>query len=121
MAHYIGTSGWSYKDWAGVLYPERLPAREQLDIYVRHFRTVEVNNTYYRWPSDEVFAAWRERLPEGFLMSVKASRGLTHFNRLKNPDDWLPTMTSGVRRLGKHLGVLLVQLPPGFGINIERL
>lgn len=121
MAHYIGTSGWSYKDWQGVLYPRKLPAREQLDIYAQHFRTVEVNNTYYRWPDDDVFAAWRERLPDGFLMSVKASRGLTHFQRLKDPEEWLSQMTRGLRRLGKHLGVLLVQLPPGLALNLDRL
>lgn len=89
MAIYIGTSGWSYDHWEGVLYPHQLPSRSRLDYYIQHYQTVEVNSTYYRWPFDSTFASWRQRLPEGFLMTVKAPRGLTHSARLYAPEKWV--------------------------------
>ena len=86
MAVHIGTSGWSYDHWVDVLYPREASSLERLDAYARRFRTVEVNNTFYRWPKDEVFSTWRERLPEGFVVSAKASRGLTQFRKLNDPE-----------------------------------
>ena len=85
MAVHIGTSGWSYDHWVDVLYPREASSLERLDAYARRFRTVEVNNTFYRWPKDEVFTAWRERVPRDFLVSIKASRGLTQFRKLNDP------------------------------------
>ena len=85
MAVYIGTSGWSYDHWVGILYPKSASSLERLDAYARHFRTVEVNNTFYRWPKDDVFSTWRERSPDGFVFSAKASRGLTQFRKLNDP------------------------------------
>src|SRR5439155_7542003 len=111
---HIGTSGWSYDHCQGVLYPPDTPVRERLDYYVRRFQTVEVNATYYRWPPDTTFAGWRERLPEGFRMRVKAPRGLTHATRLKEPARGLGRVAGGLRQLRDRLGILLVQLPPGF-------
>src|SRR3954447_16754831 len=104
MAVYIGTSGWSYDHWVNVLYPREAISLERLDAYARRFRTVEVNNTFYRWPKDEVFATWRERLPEGFVVSAKASRGLTQFRKLNDPQAWLERMESGLSRLGEKRG-----------------
>src|SRR4051812_9651337 len=121
MAVHIGTSGWSYDHWVDVLYPHGCSSLERLDAYARRFRTVEVNNTFYRWPRDEVFATWHDRLPEGFLVSAKASRGLTQFRKLSEPDAWLERMENGLRQLGAKRGVLLAQLPPHFACNIERL
>jgi uncharacterized protein YecE (DUF72 family) len=121
MAVYIGTSGWSYDHWVDVLYPRKATSLERLDAYARAFRTVEVNNTFYRWPKDDVFATWRERLPEGFIVSTKASRGLTQFRKLNDPGPWLDRMESGLVRLGEKRGVLLFQLPPHFGIALDRL
>src|SRR5512142_2112711 len=102
MAAYIGTSGWSYDHWVGILYLKSASSLERLDAYARHFRTVEVNNTFYRWPKDEVFTTWRERLPEGFVVSAKASRGVTlyqlppHFpNNLDRLDRFLSVVPSG--------------------------
>jgi uncharacterized protein YecE (DUF72 family) len=63
MAIYIGTSGWSYDHWQGVLYPHEVPPRKRLDYYIQHYQTVEVNSTYYRWPTDATFTNWRQRLP----------------------------------------------------------
>jgi uncharacterized protein YecE (DUF72 family) len=121
MAVSIGTSGWSYDHWVDVLYPRDASSLERLDAYARRFRTVEVNNTFYRWPKDEVFSAWRERLPEGFVVSAKASRGLTQFRKLNDPGAWLARMESGLSRLGAKRGVTLYQLPPHFPINLDRL
>jgi uncharacterized protein YecE (DUF72 family) len=121
MAVHIGTSGWSYDHWVGVLYPKSASSLERLDAYARHFQTVEVNNTFYRWPKDEVFSTWRERSPDGFLFSAKASRGLTQFRKLNDPVPWLERMESGLSRLGEKRGVTLCQLPPHFPINLDRL
>jgi uncharacterized protein YecE (DUF72 family) len=121
MSIWIGTSGWSYDHWQDILYPRGASSLERLDAYARRFRTVEVNNTFYRWPVDDVFATWRERTPPGFLFSIKASRGLTQFRKLIDPGPWLARMGAGLRRLGKKRGVLLVQLPPHMAANPDRL
>jgi uncharacterized protein YecE (DUF72 family) len=121
MAVHIGTSGWSYDHWVGVLYPRKASSLQRMDAYAREFRTVEVNNTFYRWPKDEVFATWHDRLPQGFLASAKASRGLTQFRKLKDPQPWLDRMEAGMSRLREKRGVLLFQLPPHFGRDLDRL
>jgi uncharacterized protein YecE (DUF72 family) len=121
MAIHIGTSGWSYDHWQGIVYPHDIPGRERLTYYIQRYHTVEVNSTYYRWPADATFASWRQRVPEGFLMTVKAPRGLTHSKRLYAPETWLTRIAQGVRRLGDKLGVLLVQLSPRFEYDHARL
>lgn len=121
MTIRIGTSGWSYNHWRGILYPPGASSLERLDAYTRRFGTVEVNNSFYRWPKDEVFATWQSRLPVGFAMSAKASRGLTQFRRLNEPGPWLERMEGGLRCLGDKLGVLLFQLPPRFAYDFDRL
>jgi uncharacterized protein YecE (DUF72 family) len=108
----IGTSGWSYDHWDGVLYPPGTPPRDRLAHYVRRFGTVELNASFYRWPRDASFASWRRRLPEGFALSVKAPRGLTHARRLYAPETWVPRLTSAWHELGDRRAVLLVQLHP---------
>jgi uncharacterized protein YecE (DUF72 family) len=121
MAIHVGTSGWSYDHWVDVLYPRGYSSLRRLDAYAARFRTVEVNNTFYRWPKEEVFATWRERVPVGFVMSVKASRGLTQFRKLNDPGPWVERMGRGLRRLGEVMGVLLLQMPPHFPYLPERL
>lgn len=121
MAIHIGTSGWSYAHWQGVLYPVGLPVRERLACYVQHFQTVEVNSTFYRWPRKVTFAHWYRRLPPGFCLSVKAPRGLTHGARLHAPEAWLSRIQRGLQPLGEKCGVLLVQLPPDLPCDLSRL
>jgi uncharacterized protein YecE (DUF72 family) len=121
MAVHIGTSGWSYAHWAGVLYPEGLPAPRRLDYYVPRFRTAELNSSYYRWPSDAAFDHWRRRLPDGFRLSVKAPALLTHIQKLFAPERWLTRIARSVARLGTRRGVLLVQLPPAAALDYPRL
>jgi uncharacterized protein YecE (DUF72 family) len=118
---HVGTSGWSYTHWTGVLYPDGLPPRQRLDYYAPHFGTAELNSSFYRWPSDAAFAAWRRRLPDRFLLSVKAPGLLTHARRLYGPERWLARIARGVARLGERLGVLLVQLSPRLALDYARL
>ena len=117
----IGTSGWSYDHWAGVLYRPGLPAGQRLARYLEEFDAVELNASFYRWPRPERFAGWRERLPEGFEMAVKAPRGLTHARRLREPDEWIGRIVAGLHELAGRRGPFLVQLPPGMERDDERL
>ena len=116
MAH-IGTSGWSYDHWNGVLYPPGLASRHRLAHYVAAFDTVEVNATFYHWARDTTFAGWRERTPQGFQMAVKAPRGLTHARKLFQPEVWLERMARGLHALADRRGPLLVQLPPSLAFD----
>ncbi|CAO5226913.1 Sensor histidine kinase [Frankia sp. AgKG'84/4] len=109
----MGTSGWSYDHWSGVLYPPGTPPRRRLDVYVRSFDTVELNASFYRWPKDAAFRRLRSRLPTGFELSVKAARGLTHGKRLREPEVWVDRIAAGWHELGDRRAVLLVQLAPG--------
>ncbi|MFD5318766.1 DUF72 domain-containing protein [Streptomyces sp. NPDC127098] len=111
MPLLIGTSGWQYRDWRGVLYPEGLPRRDWLTEYGRRFATVENNNAFYRLPSRETFAAWRERTPPDFVMAVKASRYLTHMKRLRDPAEPVARLLDRAEPLGDRLGPVLLQLP----------
>jgi uncharacterized protein YecE (DUF72 family) len=117
----VGTSGWSYDHWAGVLYPEGLPSSRRRDLYASRFSTVELNASFYRWPRDASFARWRSLLPDGFRMSVKAPRGLTHAKRLFEPEGWVAKMTAAWHELGDKRGVLLLQLPPTLERDDARL
>jgi uncharacterized protein YecE (DUF72 family) len=121
MAAYIGTSGWSYDHWQGVLYPHGASSKARLEYYVARYNTVEVNNTYYRWPRVEIFDSWRERVPEGFRMTIKASRALSHSKRLYQPEEWTARMANSIAHLGDKKGVWLVQLPPAFARDDARL
>lgn len=121
MAVYIGTSGWRYGHWQGVLYPHGLPQRLCLDHYVQRFQTVELNSSFYRWPAMAAFKSWQRRLPEGFLLSVKAPRHLTHTRRLFAPEKWMDRIKSCWHELRSKRAVLLVQLSPNFAFEYERL
>jgi len=118
---HIGTSGWSYAHWEHVLYPPGLPPAQRLAHYVRAFDTAELNASFYRWPKESTFAGWNRRLPPGFLLSVKAPRGLTHAKRLYAPEVWMERLTSCWHQLRDRRGVLLVQLPPKLARDDARL
>ena len=121
MTAYVGTSGWSYDHWRGVLYPYEAQPRQRLGYYASRFSTVEVNSTYYCWPKDATFASWRRQTPEGFLLTVKAPGLLTHVARLHRPERWVERVSDGLGKLYCKLGVLLVQLPPTFSYDYPRL
>jgi uncharacterized protein YecE (DUF72 family) len=111
--YYIGTSGWHYDDWRGRFYPEKLPKAQWLEFYARHFSTLELNNTFYRLPKESVFQKWHDSSPEGFVLSVKVSRYITHIKRLKDCGDEIDRFISKAIILKDKLGPLLYQLPPG--------
>jgi uncharacterized protein YecE (DUF72 family) len=117
----VGTSGWSYKEWKGSFYPPKLPAEEMLRFYTAHFPTVEVNNSFYRIPAERVLAGWAEQVPDSFRFVVKASRRITHNNRLKDEDGSLGYFLRAINPLGARLGPTLFQLPPTFKKDIDRL
>lgn len=117
----IGASGWIYAHWRGVFYPRELPGSRWFEHYCGVFDTVEINNTFYRLPAAEVFDAWREQAPAGFLYAVKANRFLTHMKKLKDPVEPLQRMLERMRRLGAHLGPILYQLPPRWRPDPGRL
>ena len=98
-----------------------MPSRDRLSRYVQSFGTVELNASFYRWPRDTSFASWRRRLPAGFLLSVKAPRGLTHAKRLYEPEVWVERIARCWHELGDRRAVLLVQLGPGHERDDARL
>jgi uncharacterized protein YecE (DUF72 family) len=117
----IGTSGWGYDHWSPELYPAGLPVRDRLARYAEAFSTAELNSSFYRWPRPDSFAGWRRRLPEGFLLSVKAPRGLTHARKLHEPESWLERIAAGWHELDGRRAVLLVQLGPALARDDARL
>ncbi len=121
MSVRIGTSGWSYDHWAGVLYRPGLPVAKRLARYVEVFDTVELNASFYRWPRDATFEGWRNRLPDGFTMSVKVHRGLSHFRRLSSPEPWVERLERCQKGLGDRREAVLVQLHPEMQRDDARL
>jgi len=117
----IGTSGYVYKHWKRVFYPEDLPSKDWLSYYTGHFSTLEINNSFYRLPERSTFAGWRKRSPDGFLFSVKVSRFLTHLKKLKDPEEPLERFLENAEGLGPKLGPLLFQLPPHWKPDLGRL
>ena len=120
----IGCSGWNYGSWRnGVFYPERCPARLWLETYARSFDTVEVNATFYRLPATKAVQAWVDQTPDDFCFAVKASRYLTHIKRLRELDEGIARLMERLEPLVRShkLGPLLLQLPPNFARDDERL
>ncbi|ADB36151.1 DUF72 domain-containing protein [Spirosoma linguale] len=121
MGVYIGTSGWSYDHWQGVLYPNPTPVAKRLGYYIQKFQTVELNSSFYRWPKQTTFTGWEQRLPDGFLLTVKAPRGLTHAKKLYQPEVWMERIKTCWHELKQKRAVLLVQLAPQQAYDYDRL
>jgi uncharacterized protein YecE (DUF72 family) len=121
MKILVGTSGWSYKEWKGSFYPPKLPQDEMLGFYASRFPTVEVNNSFYRIPSEKVLAGWAEQVPPDFRFVLKASRRITHNSRLADEDGSLEYVLRAANPLGERLGPTLFQLPPTFKKDAVRL
>jgi uncharacterized protein YecE (DUF72 family) len=117
----IGASGWHYKHWRGPFYDAKLPASRMLAVYLEHFDTVEINNSFYRLPSEETFANWRAATPADIRFAVKASRFITHNKKLGDPESALDKFFPRVEKLKEKLGPILFQLPPQWRANAERL
>jgi uncharacterized protein YecE (DUF72 family) len=120
---HIGCSGWNYRDWRGIFYPEKLPAKRWLEHYAEHFDTVEVNNTFYRLPSQSAVAGWVEHTPPGFVLAVKASRYLTHVKRLRDVGQGARRYFEAIKPLvdSPKLGPVLWQFPANFRREDDRL
>ena len=112
MRLLTGTSGYSYKEWLGHFYPEKLPASEMLRYYAEQFPTVEINNTFYRMPAESMLAQWSEQVPDHFVFTLKAPRRITHEMRLREVESNVAEFVRRAGALGNKLGVLLFQLPP---------
>ena len=117
----IGTSGWHYKHWLGLFYPEKFPTAKMLDFYAHYFRTVEINNTFYRLPTEDAVRGWRTTVPKGFEFAVKASRFITHMKKLRDPENAISIFFERAELLGDALGPILFQLPPHWPVNADRL
>ena len=117
----VGTSGFDYRDWRGPFYPRFLKSGDRLAFYAEHFRTVELNVTFYRMPRAEAFRGWRDAVPDDFRFAVKASRYLTHIKRLQDPQGPVEFLMERAGELGDRLGPILLQLPPSMTIDLERL
>lgn len=117
----VGCSGWVYKDWRGVVYPEQLPQRRWFEHYTTLFDTVEINNTFYRLPPATTVEAWAAQAPTGFCYALKLGQFGSHRMKLSDATSWLPNHLDRACRLGPALGPTLVQLPPRWRRNAERL
>jgi uncharacterized protein YecE (DUF72 family) len=118
----IGTSGYMYPHWRkGVFYPAGLAVKRELEYYAGRFRTVELNNPFYRLPTPEMFVRWRESTPSGFDFAVKASRYITHIKRLRDVGDEIALFMERASLLEQKLGPVLFQLPPTQQIDHARL
>lgn len=117
----VGCSGWVYKHWRGLLYPEGLPQTRWFERYSDEFDTVELNNSFYHLPRPETFDKWRKQAPGGFCYAVKANRYLTQAKKLKECEEPLERMMLAVRHLEDRLGPILFQLPPSLKIDLQRL
>jgi uncharacterized protein YecE (DUF72 family) len=121
MRILVGTSGWSYKEWKGSFYPADLPADDMLRYYGTRLPAVEINNSFYRIPREKVLLEWAEQVPAAFRFVLKASRRITHINRLAAADDSLDYFLRTVNVLGDRLGPTLFQCPPSLKKDIGRL
>jgi len=116
-----GTSGYSYKEWKPHFYPQELPVKAMLRSYAERLDTVEINNTFYRMPGKKVLQGWAAEVPGPFCFSVKATRRVTHFKRLRDVGGELDFLFGNLSALGEKLGPLLFQLPPNFACDLPLL
>src|SRR5262249_20319924 len=121
MKLYAGTSGYSYKEWKGSFYPEKIPAAQMLSYYAARLPAVELNNTFYRLPQRSTVESWKTQVPENFRFSVKATQGITHFRRLKDSAAATNRMLETISALEDRLGVVLFRLPENMQKDRERL
>ena len=121
MSLYVGTSGYSYKEWKGSFYPEKIPAKEMLRFYSERLGTVEINATFYRMPQLSMLENWKAEVPGTFRFSLKAPQRITHFKRLKETEEETKYFLETAAVLAEQLGVVLFQLPPNMKKDLPRL
>ena len=118
---FVGTSGYNYPEWKGSFYPEKLSASKMLGYYAARFRTVEINYSFYRLPSDKAVRGWADQTPDDFVFTLKASRRITHDARLRDCQELLEVFCERARNLDGKLGMVLFQMPPYARKNVEVL
>src|SRR5262245_3330548 len=121
MRMLAGTSGYSYKEWLGHFYPEKLPADEMLRHYATRLPTVEINNTFYRMPAMPLLERWAQEVPVGFVFTLKAPQRITHIKRLKDTAEVVAEFVRRAGALGDKLGMVLFQCPPTLRKDLPRL
>jgi uncharacterized protein YecE (DUF72 family) len=121
MRLHVGTSGYSYKEWKGTFYPADLPVAKMLPFYAEHFSTVEINNTFYRMPTEKLIAGWAAQVPEEFTFVLKAPQRITHQKKLLEAEEDIRHFAEIGSALGSRLGPLLFQLPPYLRADVARL
>ncbi|HKQ37387.1 MAG TPA: DUF72 domain-containing protein, partial [Verrucomicrobiae bacterium] len=104
MKFYVGTSGYAYKEWKGKFYPEDLPDKQMLKFYGERFRSVEINNTFYRMPKQSMLEAWAAEVPADFKFVIKAPQQITHIKRLNDVRDSVEYLLQMVSVLKGQLG-----------------
>jgi uncharacterized protein YecE (DUF72 family) len=117
----VGTSGFAYKEWKGSFYPADLKDADMLRYYGERFKTVEINNTFYRMPTEKLLSGWATQVPGDFTFVLKASQRITHLKRLKGTAEDVAYFTRTASTLGGRLGPTLVQLPPNLKKDVPRL
>lgn len=118
---FVGTSGFSYKEWKGSFYPEDLPVKQYLSFYAQHFHTTEINNTFYRIPTKKLTEGWASEVPDDFSFTLKLNQKITHFKKLKNAEEEMDLFLDAASGLGNKTGPVLVQLPPNFKNDADVL
>jgi uncharacterized protein YecE (DUF72 family) len=121
MALYVGTSGFSYKEWKGSFYPEAIAATDMLRYYASRLHAVELNNTFYRMPQPSMIESWKAQVPENFRFSVKAPQSITHFRRLNNASQQTQLMLKTVAALENRLAAVIFRLPENMKKDLSRL
>ena len=121
MSLYVGTSGYSYKEWKGSFYPEKIAPGEMLSYYASRLHAVELNNTFYRLPQKSMIENWKSQVPESFRFSVKAPRLITHFRRLKDAGPETRLMLATIATFEDRLGAVIFRLPEDMKKDLKRL
>src|SRR5574338_834408 len=121
MTLYVGTSGYSYKEWKGSFYPEKIAPKDMLAYYASRLHAVELNNTFYRMPQPSMIETWKAQVPENFRFSVKAPQTITHFRRLKDAGPQTELMLKTVAALEERLGAVIFRLPEDMKKDLKRL
>ncbi len=110
--YFLGCSGFYYNHWRGAFYPQTLAKTKWLDYYAQFFNTLEVNNTFYRFPSEKLLVNWYKKTPENFRFTLKANRAITHTRKFHNTEQLTTTFYRLTRLLREKLLCVLFQLPP---------
>jgi uncharacterized protein YecE (DUF72 family) len=121
MELFAGTSGYSFKEWLGKFYPEKLPATQMLRFYSEHLATVEINSSFYGMPRRSTLTSWAEEVPEGFSFALKAPQKITHKKRLREAQEETLEFLRRVDLLGPKLACVLFLLPPYLKKDLPRL